>query len=261
MALPILRRPPEPMTDERPLRLAMWCCPRTVSTALMRAFENRGDTFVVDEPLYAHYLSVTGRRHALADEIVRSQPTDWRAVAGWLTGPVPEGKRIFYQKHMAHHLLGGIERDWLDGLTHAFLIRDPREMLPSLFAKLEDLALGDTGYPQQLELFERVRERTGSTPAVIDSSDLLRDPEGILRALCESLGIPFRESMLSWPPGPRPTDGIWARHWYGSVEDSTGFEPYRPKAAPLPKPLVELEARCRGPYLQLHAQRLHPIPA
>lgn len=251
--------PWDPMTSDRPLHLAMWCCPRTVSTALMRAFENRGDTYVVDEPLYAYYLHVTGRRHALADEVLRAQPTDWREVAAWLTGPVPDGRRVFYQKHMAHHLLGGVERGWLDALTHAFLIRDPRELLPSLEAKLEDLTLADTGYPQQLELFERALERGGATPPVIDSTDLLRDPEGILRALCEAVGLEFSERMLSWPPGPRPTDGIWARHWYGDVERSTGFGPYRPKEAALSERVLELEARCREAYQRLHAQRLSPV--
>jgi hypothetical protein len=162
---------------------------------------------------------------------------------------------------MAHHLLPGIERAWLDGLTHAFLIRDPREMLPSLDEKLPQLTLEDTGYPQQLELFERVLERTGGPPPVVDSADLLRDPEGVLRALCTAVGLDFRSRMLSWPPGPRPTDGIWARHWYGSVEESTGFGPYRPKAAPLSERLLELEARCREPYSVLHARRLLPAPA
>lgn len=249
------------MAAARTLHLAMWCCPRTVSTALMRAFENRGDTFVVDEPLYAHYLAATGRRHALFEEVVRSQPTDWRAVAAQLVGPVPEGKRVFYQKHMAHHLLPAIERDWLDPLTHAFLIRDPRELLPSLHAKLPDVALADTGYPQQLELFERVCGRGGKTPPVIDSTDLLRDPEGILRALCAALELPFTPAMLSWPPGPRPTDGVWAPHWYGNVERSTGFEPFVPKESSLPSQLVELEARCRESYRVLHAARLRPVRA
>ncbi len=249
------------MAADRPLHLAMWCCPRTVSTALMRAFENRADTFVIDEPLYAHYLAATGRRHALFDEVVRSQPTDWRAVAEHLVGAVPGGKRVFYQKHMAHHLLPDIERGWLDRLTHAFLIRDPRELLPSLQAKLPDVSLADTGYPQQLELFERVRERCGVTPPVVDSTDLLRDPEGILRALCQALDLPFTADMLSWPPGPRPTDGVWAKHWYGNVERSTGFEPFVPKESTLPAGLAELEARCREPYRRLHAARLRPVPA
>src|SRR5690606_7682561 len=135
----------------------------------------------------------TGKRHALADEVVRSQPTDWREVAAWLTGPVPEGRSVFYQKHMAHHLLPNSERNWLDTLTHVFLIRDPRELLPSLAAKLEDFELFDTGYPQQLEIFERVAEQNGSPPPVVDSGDLLRDPEGVLRALCQAVGLEFSE--------------------------------------------------------------------
>ncbi len=236
----------------------MWCCPRTVSTALMRAWESRGDTFVCDEPLYAHYLAQTGRPHAMAQEIVRSYETDWRAVTAWLTGPVPEGKRVFYQKHMAHHLLPRIERGWLDQLQHAFLIRDPAELLPSLVVKLEHVELADTGYPAQLEIFERVLERTGSVPPVVDSGDLLADPAGVLAALCEALDVPYTDRMLDWPPGPRPTDGIWARHWYGNVERSTGFgaSPGRVEQRPADERLQQLEALCRPAYQRLHEHRL-----
>lgn len=244
------------------VRIAMWCCPRTISTALMRSFESRGDTYVCDEPLYAYYLAATGLPHPMAEEIVASGETDWRKVAAWLTGPVPEGKRVFYQKHMAHHLLPEVGREWLDGLVHAFLIREPRELLPSLDAKLGAPRFEDTGYGQQLEIFERVRERTGKTPPVVDSSELLTDPAGHLRALCAALGLEFTERMLSWEPGPRPTDGVWARHWYDNVERSRGFAPPRPpRDEPLPAHLAALAERCREPYERLAAHRLRPLPA
>ena len=106
------------------IRVAMWSGPRNISTALMRAWGNRPDTFVSDEPLYAHYLRVTGLHHPGAAEVIRCHESDWRVVVAWLTGPVPGGKPVFYQKHMAHHLLPGIERDWLDGLAQ--LLPDPR---------------------------------------------------------------------------------------------------------------------------------------
>src|SRR5436190_9738229 len=156
-----------------PVRIAMWSGPRNISTAMMRSWGNRPDTFVCDEPLYAHYLQKTGYDHPGADEVIASHEPDWKKVVEWLTGPVPGGKPVFYQKHMAHHLLPEIERDWLASLTHAFLIRDPREMLLSLVKVMPHPAALDTGLPQQLELFRSVRAATGHTPPVIDARDVL----------------------------------------------------------------------------------------
>jgi hypothetical protein len=234
----------------------MWSGPRNVSTALMRAFENRAETIVVDEPLYAHYLKVTRRSHPGFEEILASQPQDWRAVAEALTGPVPSGVRVQFQKHMAHHLLPEVGQDWLGELRHAFLIRDPREMLPSLDRVFPNPTLEDTGFRQQAELFDRLRRETGTAPPVIDSRDVLNNPRGILNALCESLGIDFDEGMLAWPTGTRESDGVWAPHWYDAVERSTGFAPYRPKTEPLPEHLAALLPAAREHYDHLHAHRL-----
>jgi hypothetical protein len=242
--------------SQAPLRIAMWSGPRNVSTALLRSFGNRADTAVVDEPLYAHYLQVTQRPHPGSDAVLASQPNDWRDVARDLTGPVPGGAAVWYQKHMAHHLLPEVGRDWLGALTHAFLIRDPREMLPSLDAVFPRPALEDTGFPQQVELFDRLRAATGEAPPVVDSRDVLEDPRGVLGALCERLGIAFDEAMLAWPPGRRATDGAWAPHWYDAVERSTGFAPYRPKTEPLAAHLEPVLAAARPLYDHLHAHRL-----
>lgn len=234
----------------------MWSGPRNISTALMRSWGARPDTYVSDEPLYAYYLRATGRDHPGRAEILREQDADPGKVIAWLTGEVPEGKRIFYQKHMAHHLLPGVERGWLSELRHAFLIREPEEMLTSLIRVTPDPCLEDTGLVQQWELFERAAAETGSTPPVIDARDVLEDPAGLLAALCEALDVPFMECMLSWEPGPRPTDGVWARHWYASVEASTGFRPYRSKPDRVPAELEWLLEECRPIYDRLHAQRL-----
>lgn len=248
-------RPPEPAS--RPARrIAMWSGPRNVSTALMRSFENRGDCAVCDEPLYAFYLARTGRAHPGAAEVIASQPTDWRVVARELTGPVPNGKAVFYQKHMAHHLLPEVERDWLGALEHAFLIRDPLEMLPSLDALWPSPKLEDTGLPQQVELFDTLHRSTGRVPPVVDARDVLGNPRAILGALCARLGLDFRASMLTWPAGPRATDGVWAKHWYASVERTTGFGPYRPKHEPLSPALADLLAPCRELYEHLHVHRI-----
>lgn len=243
-----------------PVRVAVWSGPRTLSTALMRSWENRSDTAVVDEPFYAVYLAATGLGHPGRDAVLASQPADWRAVAAALSGPVPGGAPVWVQKHMAHHLLPHVGREWLDApsFRHAFLIRDPAAAVVSLDRVTPDPALADTGLPQQVELFERMSERDGTAPPVVDTADLLRDPRGVLHALCGALGLAFDPAMLAWPPGPRATDGVWAEHWYASVEASTGFDPPRAHTPDVPDRLAPLVARARPLYDALSAHRLRP---
>ena len=216
------------------LRLAMWSGPRNISTAFMRSWGNREDTVVVDEPFYAHYLEATGIEHPGRDEVLARHERDWRRVVESLLAPLPPGVRVLYQKQMSHHLLPDIGREWLAQMTHAFLIRDPHAMLASLSEKLEEFTLADTGLPQQVEIFDHVIGSTGRVPPVVDSADLLAAPEAVLRRLCAALDVPFSARMLSWPPGRRDTDGIWAPWWYSRVEESTGFEaPSARSPAPL----------------------------
>jgi len=237
-------------------RIAMWSGPRNISTAMLRSFGSRPDTAVTDEPLYAHYLQVTGVAHPGRDDVIAAHEPDWRKVAATLTGPVPGGREIWYQKHMAHHLLPMIERGWLDVLTHAFLIREPDEMVASLLRTFPGAGLADTGLPQQCEIFDRVAERQGRAPPVVLASDVLKDPRAQLEALCGALGIPFLNAMLSWPPGRRDTDGAWAPHWYAAVEASTGFEPFRLRHVELTDEQARLVDECRPWYEKLYALRL-----
>jgi hypothetical protein len=237
--------------DGQVARIAMWSGPRTVSTALMRAWENRPDTVVVDEPLYAFYLDRTGLDHPGRDEVIASQPTDWRAVLDRLTaGPLPPGVTVGYAKHMTHHLLPEVDRAALAPLRHAYLIRDPRELLASYARVRTEPTLADLGIVQQAEIFEAFGG------PVVDSRDLLAEPAGILGALCAALDVPFDDRMLSWPAGPRASDGVWAPYWYASVHSSTGFAAYRPPASPLPARLEPLAERCLPYFERLHRYRL-----
>ena len=238
------------------VRLAIWSGPRNISTALMRAWGNRPDTFACDEPLYAHYLQASGKGHPGAAEIIAAGEADWRKVVNWLTGPVPEEKAIFFQKHMAHHLLPNIERGWLHRVTNCFLIRDPREMLTSLLKVIPEPKLEDTGLPQQLEVFRLVREHTGSVPPVLDARDVQERPRQILQQLCDHVDVEFTDAMLAWPAGPRQTDGVWAKHWYSEVQTSTSFRPYRPKSDQFPKKLEALYRECLDYHGELYRYRI-----
>ena len=231
----------------------MWSGPRTLSTALMYSFGNRTDAFVVDEPLYGYYLAATGIDHPGREEILASMPTGWREVVDQLTaGQPPSGAAIYYGKHMTHHLLPEVDRSALASLRHAFLIRDPRRLLASYAKVRHTPTLEDLGLPQQSEIF-----RTFGGP-VIDAADLADRPEPVLRALCEALGIGFRQEMLAWPAGPKPYDGVWGRYWYERVWASTGFTASRePGSGPgLPTALEPLAARCQPFYEELAAHRL-----
>ena len=231
----------------------MWSGPRTVSTALMRAWENRPDTVVVDEPLYSFYLTATGLDHPGRDEVIASQPADWRVVLRALAeDPLPPALRVYYQKHMTHHLLPSVDRSALAPLRHAFLIRDPRWLLASYARVRSAPTLDDLGLRQQAEIFE---EFGGP---VIDSADLLAAPEAVLRALCGALDVPFSAAMLSWPPGPRDSDGVWAPYWYDSVLRSTGFVAAAVSAQPpaLPSALEPLAEQCLPYYERIARYKL-----
>lgn len=242
------------------LRLAMWSGPRNISTALMRAWENRPDCAVTDEPLYAAYLAGTGLDHPLRDEVIAAGETDWRRVADRLTGPAPDGRAIWYQKHMAHHLLPGMQTQWVHSLTNVLLIRDPAEVVASYLKSRDRVAAADIGLLQQEALYDEL-DRAGAAPLVIDAGDFLRDPEAQLRTLCARLAVAFEPCMLHWPAGPRASDGVWAPAWYDAVWRSTGFEPWRPREPRLAAPARAVADACRPAYERLRALRIVTGPS
>ncbi len=204
------------------MRIAMWSGPRNLSTAMMYAFGARPDFAVVDEPFYAAYLTQTGLDHPMRDEIIASQPTDPRRVIDALLGSIPAQKTHYYQKHMSQHMIPGVPRDWVSQVTNVFLIRHPARVAASFSAKFENPTLEDIGFTQQAELFDQLNDQ-GAAPVVIDSADIRRDPEGMLKRLCAAIDLPWDPSMLQWPAGGHAEDGVWAAHWYGAVHRSTGF--------------------------------------
>ncbi len=234
----------------------MWSGPRNISTAMMRSWENRPDCGVLDEPFYACYLDQTGIDHPMRNEVIASQPTAWREVVEELLRPLPDGVNVSYQKHMAHHMSVDIGHEWFEHVKHAFLIRSPEEMVASYAAKREAVMPADLGLDIQVSIFKEVQSLIGKDPPVLNAADVLTNPEAQLKQLCQVLEVPFDDHMLAWPKGPRTSDGVWARHWYRTAEDSEGFAPYAERPVELSVPLQQVAEACREPYEFLNAHRL-----
>jgi len=228
------------------LNLAVWSGPRNISTAMMRSWENRADTRVIDEPLYGYYLQETGIDHPMATEILKSSPTDWQAVVAELVMET-NSPAIYYQKHISTHLLDQLPLQWCLQLCNCMLIREPERMVASYAKKRTDINARDFGYAEQLRLFEFLNNN-GQQPIVIDTDRLLQQPKEQLQKWCSAINIDFDANMLSWPAGKRDTDGIWGAHWYDAVENSTGFKPYQPVETKLSKPLQAIANECRSAY-------------
>lgn len=238
------------------MHLAMWSGPRNISTAMMRAFENRTDTVVMDEPFYAAYLRNTGLDHPGRELILEHQENDWRKVVDACSAPPPEGVALVYQKHMTHHMLDHYDTEWLRGMHHCFLLRSPERVLASYEKKREQPTLSDIGLAQQVELFEQISAQASVPPLVIDSADFLQQPRAFLERVCEHIGLPFSPRMLSWPSGKRDSDGVWAEHWYNQVWSSTGFKSPGETSVELPAHLQNVFEEAQPLYAQLHQHRL-----
>jgi len=235
------------------IRIAMWSGPRNISTAMMRAWENRADTEVTDEPFYAAYLATTGLDHPMREAVIVAQPTDWEECARFCADGVDAP--VHFQKQMCQHMIAAAPLGWMAACRHAFLIRPPEAVAASFHKGWAGMGADDLGFRRQAELFDQVCRMTGATPPVLEARDVLEAPEAMLRRLCEALGVAFDPAMLAWPAGPRTGDGVWGAHWYGRVNASTGFAPYRPPG-PVPEELERIVDECRPYYERMYAHRL-----
>jgi hypothetical protein len=238
------------------IHIAMWSGPRNLSTAMMRSFSSRADTFVSDEPFYGAYLKHTGDPQPMADDVIAAMDCDWQRVARALRGAPPNGRPIWYQKHMSHHMEGPVSIADFPEMRHAFLIRDPRRVAASYANKRTRIRPEHLGTARQREYFERVASRNGQAPPVVDSTDILADPAKVLAALCGALGIAWDPAMLDWAKGPHPQDGIWQSHWYDAVNASTGFGA---PPGPLPELIPEYREVADACMADYEALRQHAI--
>jgi hypothetical protein len=240
------------------IRIAMWSGPRNISTAMMRSWENRNDAEVVDEPFYGCYLLESGLEHPCREEVLASQSCSRNEVISQLTQS-DSTVEIFYQKHMTHHMPRGMDMRWCKALHHCFLIRDPAQVIASYLNKMPVVSQDAIGIVRQEELFNEITDIIGYQPAVIDSNDVLRDPAGVLEKLCGKLNVPWHaDTMLHWPPGRRDSDGVWASHWYQSVERSIGFAEYDPRVINLSPEHATLADEMLPYYQRLASLRLRP---
>ncbi|QHQ37273.1 HAD family hydrolase [Algicella marina] len=236
----------------------MWSGPRNLSTAMMYSFGNRPDCAVWDEPFYAAYLAETGLDHPMREEIIAAGPETAADAAALCAGDPPNGRSIFYQKHMTQHILPGFPRAWFDDVTHVFLIRHPARVLASYDRKRENPGLDDIGFRQQAEIFAEVRG-LGGPALVIDSADIRNSPEAMLRALCDGFDITFDPAMLSWPAGGHSGDGVWAAHWYDAVHRSTGFAGPEGDLPDLSRPLQAVCTQALPFYETLLEHAMRPV--
>lgn len=234
------------------MRIAMWSGPRNLSTAMMYCFGNRPDFAIWDEPFYAPYLATTGLDHPMRTEILSEHEVDPKVVARRCLGHIPEDKPHFYMKHMPHHLLPDFPMEWANCCVNIHLIRHPARVVASYGVKRKEVTSDDIGFGRQTEIYRRLGG------VVIDSADVRHDPEAMLRLLCEKIELPFDPAMLSWPAGPRSVDGVWAKHWYGSVHQSTGFAGAEAPLPALSGALAELAQTAMPDYEELATFALKP---
>ncbi len=217
----------------------------------MYSFAQRKDTSVVDEPLYAHYLTNTDTEahHPGTPAILNSQLSDGRQVVEKvLFGHYPTPVAIF--KQMTHHLIE-IDLEFLLKMHNVLLIRNPRYIIDSYSKVVNNPAMHDIGVKKQFELYQMLKS-SGKLHAIVDTKELLLNPQKVLATLCQKLEIDFDPAMLHWEAGARPEDGVWAQYWYASVHRSTGFMPYQEKQIVLRPDLEALSEECMAYYQPLY---------
>ena len=232
----------------------MWSGPRNISTAMMRSFSSRSDTYVSDEPFYANYLMRTGIDHPGREEIIESYDTDYDSVISDLQNDIPDNKSIWYQKHMAQHIDPTDNLNWTNNFLNCLLIRNPNEVIPSFLQKSSITDLDELGYSQQLKL---LKYHDYKIPTV-DAKDILLNPKSMLTKICSFFKIEFEKEMLFWNQGSHPQDGIWGKYWYDRLWESTTFSTYKENTSFVDDQYKDLLEKCTIIYNELYKYRIRP---
>jgi hypothetical protein len=220
---------------------------------MMYSFGQRSDTKVFDEPLYAHYLLKSGVDHPGREEVLATMEQDGQKVVDEIILG-DHGKHVLFFKLMTHFLVE-IDRTFLQKVRNVLLIREPAEIIASYSKVIPEVRMDDIGVEMQYTLYHEL-VNSKQDIVVLDAKEILKDPAKILSRLCTRLGIPFDPAMLSWPAGPRPEDGVWAKYWYHSLHASTGFQAYRKREIRLSGKLADLASECEPYYSFLYEQSI-----
>ena len=229
------------------IKIACWSGPRNISTALMRSWSSRSDTKVIDEPFYAYYLKETGLKHPLADKIIQSYPASFNEILENISSKALDQKPIFYQKHMAHHLVNIKNFNFVDRFENCILIRNPKRVIASYTLKNNLINAKELGYHQQNEIISYLIQQKRKV-IVIDAQSLLQDPKKILKKWCDKINLSFDVKMLKWKKGIYSTDGLWANYWYNSVANTTSFDKKISQNPIIDKKYIEIYDECMFLY-------------
>ncbi len=237
--------------------LALWAIPRSTSTAFEWMMRQRGDLSCHHEPFgeawYYGEDNRTPRPNKVGVKPGLSYASVWNAIRQDAAG------RPVFMKDFPHYISHMADDPFLDHFTHSFLIRDPVKMLPSMYDKWPDFLVSECGYEEQRALFDRLCDRDGCTPPVIDSDDLLADPHATVRAYCEAVGIPYIEDALSWDEGERRSVSWYDRgSWHDNLKSSTGLAPQQTDYVDITHNdhLLSAYEACRPHYHAMHQHRL-----
>jgi hypothetical protein len=226
-------------------QIALWSGPRNLSTALMYSFISRGDLKVFDEPLFGYFLKQTAVWRPSREEALAVMETNYEKVIK----EVFEANIPTFTKNIANHI-EGLNLDFIKPLKNIILTRNPKEVLASYSKQIESPTLLDLAYNHQLKIIKFLVENKVSF-LVIDSNQIKLNPEKELRKMCDFSEIEFTTKMLKWSAGPKSQDGVWAKYWYHSVHQSSGFSQEITKPTSLQTEFLELHNHCETMYQEI----------
>ena len=240
--------------------IALWAVPRSTSTAFEWMMRQRGDLDCLHEPFGEAWYQgeePLWQRFKPGDKITPglTLQSTWEDIKKRAEqGPV-------FIKDFPHYISHMWDEEFLSHFTHAFLIRDPALTITSMYDKWPDFHEGEVGFPEQRALFDLLNALNGKPPPVFDSNDLLENPHKMVARFCESVGIDFIESALSWQPGAATEQYSWwdGGSFHRNLQASTGLAPQARRYVELddaPDRVQQVHRRMKPHYDRLHAHRI-----
>lgn len=241
--------------------LVLWATPRSTSTAFEWMMRTRGDLNCFHEPFgEPWYQGESPRWPRIKPESPRKSGLTFESVWQQLCEAASKGP--VFCKDFPHYVEHMWTDEFLDHFNHSFLIRDPAKVATSMFKHWPDFVLKEIAFIEQRQLFDRLADKLGEVPPVIDSDDLLENPLGIVEAYCHSVGIPFLPQALNWEPGNREQVSWYdGGSWHGNLQESDGLK-QQPRThidiSEAPDRVKEICEICLPHYRHMYSNRLFP---